>query len=119
MEHDRHPPTPPHMNKHALARELAVSERLTITTAYKAIDGLLRIITGELSRGGGLALPEFGLLYARRQRARTVVDPDTGKILSQPPRLTVSFHPYAELHAVMNPRASSSDAADEPPCISG
>lgn len=95
------------MNKCALAQELAVTERLTITTAYKAIDGLLRIMTRELARGGGVALSEFGLLYAKHQRSRTVIDAATGKALLQPPRCTASFHPYAELHAALNPQATT------------
>ena len=100
-------PTTTYMNKCALVRELAVTERLTITTAYKAIDGLLRIMTRELARGGGVALSEFGLLYAKHQRSRTVIDAATGKALLQPPRCTASFHPYAELHAALNPRATT------------
>lgn len=105
------------MNKCALAQELAVTERLTITTAYKAIDGLLRIMTRELARGGGVALSEFGLLYAKHQRSRTVIDAATGKALLQPPRCTASFHPYAELHAALNPQATTPPDSPTSGCI--
>lgn len=105
------------MNKCALAQELAVTERLTITTAYKAIDGLLRIMTRELARGGGVALSEFGLLYAKHQRSRTVIDAATGKALLQPPSCTASFHPYAELHAALNPQATTPPDSPTSGCI--
>ncbi len=39
------------MNRYQLANELATSERLTLSTAVKAVDGIVRIIKDALVKG--------------------------------------------------------------------
>lgn len=50
------------MTKSDLAKELAVSEGLHLSTAFKALDGAIRIIKQSLAKGEDITLRGFGTL---------------------------------------------------------
>ena len=64
------------MTKNDLAKEVAVSEKLCLSTAFKAVDGVFRVIKEALSKGEevtlrGLALsPLFSAKSAMRFTSR-------------------------------------------------
>lgn len=55
------------MNKNMLAKEVAVSEKVTLTTAFKTVDGALRIIAETLAKGESVNLRGFRGVHRRKQ----------------------------------------------------
>ena len=60
------------MTKNDLARELAVSEGLHLSTAVKAIDGTIRILKESLAKGEDITLRGFGTLSITECAERTI-----------------------------------------------
>ena len=50
------------MTKHQLENELATSAKLPLSTAVKAIDGLIRIAKEKLAEGEEVSIRGFGTL---------------------------------------------------------
>lgn len=48
------------MTKNDLAKEVAVSEKLCLSTAFKAVDGVIRVIKEALGKGEEVTLRGFG-----------------------------------------------------------
>ncbi len=59
----------------ALAEEMGSDKK----TASSALDGIIDIITREVSAGGAVTLPGVGKIYCRERPARTVRNPATGE----------------------------------------
>lgn len=59
----------------ALAEEMSSDKK----TASSALDGIIDIITREVSGGGAVTLPGVGKIYCRERPARTVRNPATGE----------------------------------------
>ena len=53
------------MTKNDLAREVSVSEKLHLSTAVKAVDGIIRVIKEALAKGEEVTLRGFGTLSLR------------------------------------------------------
>jgi len=58
------------MTKNDLAKEVAVSEKLCLSTAFKAVDGVFRVIKEALSKGAEVTLPLFSAKSAMRFTSR-------------------------------------------------
>ncbi|WP_301345939.1 MULTISPECIES: HU family DNA-binding protein [Muribaculaceae] len=58
------------MTKNDLARELAVSEKLHLSTAVKAVDGILRIINESLAKGDNIYLRGLGTFEVKATKEK-------------------------------------------------
>lgn len=90
------------MTKNDLAKELAVSEKLTLSTAIRAVDGIVRILKEALSRGEEITLRGFGTLVAVSRRERNAVQFHTKQPITVPAHRTVKFRPGKELKDLLN-----------------
>lgn len=90
------------MNKNKLAQELAVSERLPLSTAVKAVDGIIRIMGETLAKGEDMAIRCFGVLSVVHREERLGRNPKTGEEKTIPAHLTVKFRPSKELKESLN-----------------
>ncbi|MCK8463413.1 HU family DNA-binding protein [Aliiroseovarius sp. S1339] len=59
----------------ALAEEMGSDKK----SASSALDGVINIITKEVSGGGAVTLPGVGKIYCRERPARMVRNPATGE----------------------------------------
>lgn len=59
----------------ALAEEMGADKR----SATAALEGIINIITKEVSGGGAVTLPGVGKIYCRERPARMVRNPATGE----------------------------------------
>lgn len=67
------------MNKHQLENELATSSKLPLSTAVKAIDGLIRIAKEKLTEGEEISIRGFGTLSVVHRDERKGRNPKTGE----------------------------------------
>lgn len=59
----------------ALAEEMGSDKK----TAGTALDGIINVITQEVSQGGAVTLPGVGKIYCRERPERMVRNPATGE----------------------------------------
>ena len=85
------------MTKNELAKELAVSEKLTLTTAFKAIDGAIRIMKESLAKGNDIVLRGFGTLAVVECKQRNAVNFATKEPIVIPAHKTIKFKPGQDL----------------------
>ena len=90
------------MNKNMLAKEVAVSEKVTRSTAFKTVDGMLRIITETLAKGESIQLRGFGSFVVVNKSERKVNDIKTGKSITVPAHKSVRFKPSKETVTKLN-----------------
>lgn len=90
------------MTKNDLVKELAVSENLTLTTATKAVDGVIRIVKENLSKGEDLFLRGFGTLAVVNCAEKTARNLSTGEPVVVPAHKSVKFKPSKELKQSLN-----------------
>ena len=67
------------MTKTQLIAALADETGSDKKSATAALDGLIAIISREVSAGGAVTLPGVGKIYCRERPARTVRNPATGE----------------------------------------
>lgn len=79
------------MNKNMLAKEVAVSEKVTLTTAFKTVDGALRIIAETLAKGESVKLRGFGAFTVVNKPERVLKNIRTGKPVIIPAHKSVRF----------------------------
>ena len=63
----------------ALAEEMGTDKK----TAGTALDGIVALITREVSGGGAVTLPGVGKIYCRERPERMVRNPATGEMLKK------------------------------------
>lgn len=90
------------MTKNDLAKELAVSEKILLSTAFKAIDGTIRILKETLAKGEDVTLRGLGTLTPVRREERNALHFKTKEPIVVPARLTVKFKPGKELKELLN-----------------
>lgn len=90
------------MTKTQLTTELAVSEKIHLSTAYKAVDGILRIIGMALAAGEDVTIRGFGILTVVNREERMARNPRTGDEVAVPAHRTVKFRPSKELKETLN-----------------
>lgn len=90
------------MTKNDLVKELAVSEKLTLTTAAKAIDGVIRIVKENLTKGEDLFIRGFGTLAVISCAEKTARNISTGEPVVVPAHKSVKFKPSKELKESLN-----------------
>lgn len=90
------------MRKNELSKELAVSEKLHLSTSIKAVDGVLRILKETLAKGEEVTLRGFGTLSVVQREERNAVHFKTKEPIVIPAHNTVKFKPSKELKEQLN-----------------
>lgn len=90
------------MTKHELAKELAVSEKLHLSTAVKAVDGIVRIIKESLTNGEDIFIRGFGTLAVVQREEKAARHFATGEMIMVPAHKNVRFKPSTELKNLLN-----------------
>lgn len=97
------------MTKNDLAKEVAVSEKLCLSTAFKAVDGVFRVIKETLAKGEEVTLRGFGTLSVVLREERNAVHFKTKEPIVVPAHRTVKLRISKELKEQLN-SSSRSDA---------
>lgn len=90
------------MTKNDLTKELAVSEGLHLSTAVKAVDGIIRILKDSLSKGEDVTLRGFGTLSVVECAERKGVHFATKEPIIVPAHKAVRFRTSSELKGMLN-----------------
>lgn len=90
------------MTKNDLAREVAVSEKLCLSTAVKAVDGIFRVIKETLAKGEEVTLRGFGTLSVVKRDERNAVHFKTKEPIVVPAHRSVKFRISKELKELLN-----------------
>lgn len=90
------------MNKNNLTKEVAVSEKLTLSTAVKAVDSILSIIAEKITNGENIQLRGFGAFVVVNKPQRVIKDIKTGKLITIPARKSVRFKPSKDIVTKLN-----------------
>ena len=90
------------MTKNELAKEVAVSGKLCISTVVKTIDGVLRVIKEALARGEEVTLRGFGTLSVVQREERNAVHFVTKEPIVVPAHRTVRIRISKELKEQLN-----------------
>ena len=90
------------MTKNDLAREVAVSEKLHLSTAVKAVDGIFRVIKETLAKGEEVTLRGFGTLSVVQREERNAVHFKTKEPIVVPTHRSVKFRISKELKEQLN-----------------
>lgn len=90
------------MNKNMLAKEVAVSEKVTLSTACKTVDGVLRVIAETLAKGENVKLRGFGVFTVVNKPERILKNIRTGKPVTVPAHKSVRFKLSKEIVSKLN-----------------
>lgn len=85
------------MNKTELISAVAEGASLTKVDAKKAIDAFISAVSGELKKGGKIALVGFGTFAITQKSARTGINPKTKQPIKIAAKKVVKFKPGSEL----------------------
>lgn len=85
-----------------MAREVAVSEKLHLSTAVKAVDGIIRVIKEALAKGEEVTLRGFGTLSVVQREERNAVHFKTKEPIVVPAHRTVRIRISKELKEQLN-----------------
>ena len=90
------------MNKSDLIESMATNAGISKAAAGKALDGMMKSITGELMQGGRVSLVGFGSFSVSARAARDGRNPQTGATIKIPARNVVKFKAGSELKDSVN-----------------
>jgi len=90
------------MNKSDLIESMASNAGISKAAAGKALDGMMKSITGELMTGGRVSLVGFGSFSVSDRAARDGRNPQTGATIKIPARKVVKFKAGSELKESVN-----------------
>lgn len=90
------------MTKHQLENELATSAKMPLSTAVKAIDGLINIAKEKFAAGEEISIRGFGTLSVVHRDERMGRNPQTGEEKLIPAYRTVKFKLSKELRENLN-----------------
>ncbi len=90
------------MTKNELVKELAVSEKLHLSTAVKAVEGVIRILKATLAKGEEITLRGFGTLSPVNREERTALHFQTKEPIVVPAHTSVKFKISKELKNTLN-----------------
>lgn len=90
------------MTKNDLAIEASVSEKLHLSTAVKAVDGIIRVIKEALAKGEEVTLRGFGTLSVVQCEERNAVHFKTKEPIVVPAHRTVRIRISKELKEQLN-----------------
>lgn len=98
------------MTKNQLAKEVAVSEKLHLSTTVQTIDGLLRVVKDALVKGEPLYLRGFGSFHLADVAERTARNIKTGEPLIIPAHKSVKFRIAKEFNNALNHNEEGKEA---------
>ncbi len=90
------------MTKNELAKEVAVSEKLHLSTTFQAVDGILRVIKETLAKGESVVIRGFGTFQPIECKERPARDFKTGKPCVIPAHRSAKFRVSKDLVKVLN-----------------
>lgn len=90
------------MNKSDLIEAMASNAGVSKAAAGKALDAMMKSITGELMQGGRVSLVGFGSFSVSDRAARDGRNPQTGATIKIPARRVVKFKAGSELKDAVN-----------------
>ena len=90
------------MNKSDLIESMATNAGISKAAAGKALDAMMKSITGELMTGGRVSLVGFGSFSVSARAARDGRNPQTGATIKIPARKVVKFKAGSELKESVN-----------------
>ncbi|MEL4454927.1 HU family DNA-binding protein [Lutimonas vermicola] len=90
------------MNKSDLIEAMATNAGISKAAAGKALDAMMKSITGELMTGGRVSLVGFGSFSVSARAARDGRNPQTGATIKIPARKVVKFKAGSELKDSVN-----------------
>jgi len=90
------------MNKSDLIEAMASNAGISKAAAGKALDAMMKSITGELMTGGRVSLVGFGSFSVSDRAARDGRNPQTGATIKIPARKVVKFKAGSELKESVN-----------------
>lgn len=90
------------MTKNELAKELAVSEHLPISTAFQAVDGIIRIIKERLCAAEEIAIRDFLTLSVVRREAKIAYHFQTKAPIAVPAHNAVQIRVSRKLKELLN-----------------
>ncbi len=90
------------MNKSDLIESMASNAGISKAAAGKALDAMMKSITGELMTGGRVSLVGFGSFSVSARAARDGRNPQTGATIKIPARKVVKFKAGSELKDSVN-----------------
>ena len=90
------------MNKSDLIEAMAANAGISKAAAGKALDAMMKSITGELMTGGRVSLVGFGSFSVSARAARDGRNPQTGATIKIPARKVVKFKAGSELKDSVN-----------------
>lgn len=90
------------MNKTDLVSAMAAEGKMTKVSAKKSLETLLSAATKALKKGEKISLVGFGNLTVVKRAARSVRNPQNGKMLKVAAKKVVKFKPGTALKAKIN-----------------
>ena len=90
------------MNKSDLIDAMATNAGISKAAAGKALDAMMKSITGELMTGGRVSLVGFGSFSVSSRAARDGRNPQTGATIKIPARKVIKFKAGSELKESVN-----------------
>lgn len=90
------------MNKNMLSKEVAVSEKIALSTAFQAVDGILRVISETLAKGETVQLRGFGTFVITDVAERQAKSLQTGQPITIPAHKSVRFRPSKNIVQPLN-----------------
>lgn len=90
------------MNKSDLVEAMASNAGVSKAAAGKALDAMMKSITGELMTGGRVSLVGFGSFSVSQRAARDGRNPQTGATIKIPARKVIKFKAGSELKEAVN-----------------
>lgn len=93
------------MTKNELAKEVAVSEKLHLSTTFQAVDGILRVIKETLAKGESVIIRGFGTFQPIEVAERPARNFKTGKPVVIPAHKSAKFRVSKDLVKYLNAEA--------------
>ena len=93
------------MNKAEFVEKLAKKTGLTKKEANKAANAMLDLITGALAKNEPVLLTGFGKFEARKRKATSRINPQTGKKFTAPAKVVPAFRPGKNLKEIVAKKA--------------
>jgi DNA-binding protein HU-beta len=90
------------MTKNQLAKEVAVSEKLHLSTSIQAVDGFIRVVTETLLKGESITLRGFGTLAVVNVPERQARNLHTGEPCTIPAHRTIKLRVSKDLVKNLN-----------------
>jgi len=90
------------MKKADLIKTLIKKHSLTVRQATAILQTFLDEIVSGLTKGEVVELRRFGVFKTKKQKARTIIHPKTGKPIKRPARTIVLFEASTAVKAAVN-----------------